>query len=245
MTFTLGEEAVYAAQRCSRELAESVWSAFFYKYLLDVLENGTWREFTTEAFGRSCRFDQLSDFLVHKDGLGWPSLLEVLKMMHLVADCREKLAPEKNAPPGRTLQQWATAAIAALNANGITRLAPVEAHAQQMLSLKSPQFAQACRPSSDNPDIVRVNGSEGGNSAAYLAARLKKAGRDDLLEQIGPGKPHRSMRSAAIEAGIIKPVPTVRLVHDPPKVAAAIAKHFSPDEITSLCEALLSLSSES
>jgi len=37
-------------------------------------------------------------------------------------------------------------------------------------------FAKAGRPAANNPDIVRVNASEGGNSAAYLAARLKKAG---------------------------------------------------------------------
>ena len=51
-------------------------------------------------------------------------------------------------------------------------------------------------------DIVQtsVNGG-GGTSAAYLAARLKKAGRDDLLAQIGPGKEYRSFRAAAIEAG--------------------------------------------
>jgi hypothetical protein len=53
-----------------------------------------------------------------------------------------------------------------------------------MLELENAQFAEDGNPHG-NPDIVRVNASEGGNSAAYLAARRNKAGRDDLLAEIG------------------------------------------------------------
>lgn len=77
-----------------------------------------------------------------------------------------------------------------------------------------------------------------GNSAAYLAARLKKEGREDLLAQVGPGKPYRSIRAAAIEAGIIRPVPTVRLVADHEKVAAAIARHLTHEQLSALVEVL-------
>jgi hypothetical protein len=114
-------------------------------------------------------------------------------------------------------------------------------HAQQMLAMESPQFAEA----GDNqhtlkggPDNVRTNADTGGNSAAYLAARLKKADRDDLLSEIGPGKRFKSVRAAAIEAGIIHPVPTIRLVPDPVKVAAAIRKHLDQQQIASLVEEL-------
>ena len=55
-------------------------------------------------------------------------------------------------------------------------------------------FAEAGRPATDNSDIMRVSDHGNGTNAAYLAARLKKAGRDDLLDQIGPGKKHRSGR---------------------------------------------------
>ena len=90
------------------------------------------------------------------------------------------------------------------------------------------------------PDNIRTSlgAGAGGTSAAYLAARLKKAGRDDLLDQIGPGKEHHSVRSAAIAAGIIKPVPTVRLVADMSKVAAVIHKHLDPQQVASLVEEL-------
>lgn len=131
---------------------------------------------------------------------------------------------------------------------GSSQAMAAQGHAEQMLSLERAQFAQAGdnRHTLAEPslDIVKTTDQgDGGNSAAYLAARLKKAARDDLLAEIGPGKRFRSVRAAAIEAGIVKPVPTVRLVRDPPKVAAAIARHFNRSEVEALCEALLSLHS--
>ena len=74
-------------------------------------------------------------------------------------------------------------------------------------------------------DIIQtsVNGG-GGTSAAYLAARLKKAGRDDLLKQIGPGKQHQSMRSAAIEAGIITLFPSLQLKDPAPTAQKLLVK---------------------
>jgi hypothetical protein len=84
-------------------------------------------------------------------------------------------------------------------------------------------FADAGNPRG-NPDNIRINGSEGGTSAAYLAARLKKANRDDLLKQIGPGKPYKSVRSAAIEAGIIIPFPSLQLKEPVPTAQKLLAK---------------------
>jgi len=85
-----------------------------------------------------------------------------------------------------------------------------------------------------------IKSTDGGTSRSYLLRRIARD-QPELLDQIGPDKPHRSVRAAAIAAGIIKPVPTVRLVDDPPKVAAAIAKHFNRAEIEALCQALLSI----
>ena len=86
--------------------------------------------------------------------------------------------------------------------------------------------------------IVQTTEHGHGNSAAYLAARLKKAGRDDLLEQIGPGKTYPSIRQAAIEAGIVKPVPVVRIT-TPEVIATKLRQYLTPDQITALVEALL------
>lgn len=101
-------------------------------------------------------------------------------------------------------------------------------------------FAEAGRPATGNGDNVtfKANDTAKGNSAAYLAARLKKAGRDDLLEQVGPKKPYRSIRAAAIEAGIIKPVPTVRLVPDPTRAAASIVERMDRSWCVALATAI-------
>jgi hypothetical protein len=103
-----------------------------------------------------------------------------------------------------------------------------EKHAQQMLALEHPQFAQAgnnqhtLKDGRDNVTTRSVN--DGGNSAAYLAARLKKAQRDDLLAETGPGKRFKSVRAAAIEAGIITPFPSLQLKEPAPTAQKLLDK---------------------
>jgi hypothetical protein len=121
--------------------------------------------------------------------------------------------------------------------------AKAQDHAQQMLALKDPQFAERGdnRHTLAEPrrDIITSRSQgDGGTSAAYLAARLKKAQRDDLLEQIGPGKRFRSVRAAAIEAGIIKPVPTIRVTNDMPAVAAKLCQHLNREQRIQLIDLL-------
>ena len=69
---------------------------------------------------------------------------------------------------------------------------------------------------------------------------LRRLARDapEILERVKAGE-FKSARAAAIEAGIIKPVPTVRLVNDLNKVAASIAKHLTNDQRIKLAELLL------
>lgn len=114
------------------------------------------------------------------------------------------------------------------------------ATATRALNLDAP-FARDGIPNS-NLDVAKVTKqSTGGTSVAWLTARLKKIGRDDLLEQIGPGKPYRSTHAAAIEAGIIKqPPPTVYLPDDMEKVAANLRRHLSQAQAIALATALTS-----
>ena len=60
----------------------------------------------------------------------------------------------------------------------------------------------------------------GSNQQAYLLRRLARDA-PDILDRVKSGE-FKSARAAAIEAGIIKPVPTVRLVDDAEKAAASI-----------------------
>ena len=91
----------------------------------------------------------------------------------------------------------------------------------------------------DESRVDNINSTEakGGTSASYLLRRIARD-QPQLLDRIGPGREHRSARAAAIAAGIIKPVPVVRLVDDPVKVAAAIRKHLDPQQVASLVEEL-------
>lgn len=128
------------------------------------------------------------------------------------------------------------------------RASRAEAHAATANTLTG-TFAQAgdnqhTLKDGGDDNVNTMRGSTGlGNSAAYLAARLKKEGREDLLEQVGPDKPYRSIRAAAIEAGIIKPVPTIRLVSDISVIAAKLCQHLTSEQRHALAEALLQQSS--
>jgi hypothetical protein len=116
------------------------------------------------------------------------------------------------------------------------RASRAEAHADAALANER-GFNPPHRPSEKGNNVTLKEIGKG-NSAAYLAARLKKAGRDDLLEQIGPDKEFRSVRAAAIEAGIIKPVPTVRLVADMGVVAGKLCQHLTQQQRIQLIDLL-------
>jgi hypothetical protein len=113
---------------------------------------------------------------------------------------------------------------AVTKADDLANVGKAQAHADAASMLKG--FKPSHRPHADstNGDNITLNDTGKGTSAAYLAARLKKAGRDDLLEQIGPGKQHQSVRSAAIEAGIITPFPSLQLKEPSPTAQKLLAK---------------------
>lgn len=116
--------------------------------------------------------------------------------------------------------------------------AKAQGQAQQMLALESPKFAPPGNPHGNRDNITVRGQGDGGTSAAYLAARLKKAERDDLLAEIGPGKRFRSVRAAAIEAGIVKPVPTIRVTNDMEAVAAKLCQHLTREQRIQLIDLL-------
>ena len=72
---------------------------------------------------------------------------------------------------------------------------------------------------------------------AYLLRRLARDA-PEVLDQIGPDKEFKSARAAAIEAGIIKPVPTVRLVADMAVVAGKLCQHLTLEQRIELIDLL-------
>lgn len=90
--------------------------------------------------------------------------------------------------------------------------------------------AQARENQADNISLKH------GTQAAYLQARLRRDAPEvaDALER---GE-HRSVRAAAIEAGIIKPVPTVRLVADMAVVAGKLCQYLTQQQRIQLIDLL-------
>lgn len=261
MSFSFGVESVYAAQRCSRELSDSVWSVRFYEHLLDVLANDTWRSYPSEAFGRPCQFERLTDFLVSPDGLGWPAVRQVLKMIEIVARCDPPPPPRQNEPTHPPITKWAAGALEALEPH-LTALSaaaetvnPLAGHGvRQTEQQRNPETglfmaAQEAQlqalakhggaPRPEGPprvDSVNSGESKGGNRQTYLLRRLARDA-PDVLERVKAGE-FRSARAAAIEAGIIKPVPTIRVTSDMQAVAAKLCQHLTREQRIQLIDLL-------
>lgn len=110
-------------------------------------------------------------------------------------------------------------------------LAVAAAHAQPLAGHGGDRTAE---PEGEQGSIRTL---KRGETADYLLRRLARD-RPDVLERVKAGE-FPSARAAAIEAGIIRPVPTIRLVDDPAKVAASIRRHLDRDQLLALAQALL------
>ena len=118
---------------------------------------------------------------------------------------------------------------------------------QEMLAnaaAKAQPLAQHGEIGNGRGDESRVADSHS-KSASQLSSDsqeriLRRLARDapEILDRVKAGE-FKSARAAAIEAGIIRPVPTVRLVDDPHKVAATIRRHLSQQQVIELVEALM------
>lgn len=96
----------------------------------------------------------------------------------------------------------------------------------------------------DESRDYNVNSTEqvAGNSQTYLLRRLARDA-PEILERVKAGE-FKSARAAAIAAGIIKPVPTIRLVNDPAKVAAAICSRTDQSKALAIARAIIAAAGE-
>jgi hypothetical protein len=86
-------------------------------------------------------------------------------------------------------------------------------------------------------DVTTSPPDDRGNSQSYLLRRIARD-QPELLDQIGPDKEFHSVRAAAIEAGIIKPVPTVRVTADMAAVASKLCQHLTLEQRIELIDLL-------
>ncbi|MCY4437049.1 MAG: hypothetical protein OXE05_06915 [Chloroflexi bacterium] len=77
----------------------------------------------------------------------------------------------------------------------------------------------------------------GSTGATYLITRISRD-RPDILERMKNGE-FKSVAAAAREAGVLKPRPkSVALLGNPKRVAANIKKHYTPEQVRALKDAL-------
>ena len=109
-------------------------------------------------------------------------------------------------------------------------LADKATQAQPLADHRRPTTKEAANKGSDTTFKDR--------GQAYLLRRLARDA-PEVLDRVKSGE-IKSARAAAIEAGIIKPVPVVRLVDDMEKVAANLRRHLSQAQAIALATALTS-----
>ena len=112
--------------------------------------------------------------------------------------------------------------VAAALADAASRAQPLAAHGANQHS---------------EPDLIIEGPTSYGTGQSYLLRRLARDA-PEVLDQIGPDKEFKSARAAAIEAGIIKPVPTVRLVADMAAVAGKLCQHLTLEQRIELIDLL-------
>jgi hypothetical protein len=202
---------VYGARHGAKSFFEGISDPTFFMSINRILDEGFYREYFDPRLEKTFSFLGLLEFVTDREGLDIADWVPFMKAL--------RAQDEETAPKAL---YWRMVGLD-------ERLDPLIGFS---LSMDSSRFAKV----GDNQHTLKERGSDNvrpslkgqstaqGNSAAYLAARLKKVGRDDLLKQIGPGKQHQSVRSAAIEAGIITPFPSLQLKEPLPTAQKLLTK---------------------
>jgi len=193
---------VFTARRRISDLTSAVYETVFYDAMSLVLSKGEWQSYVDAVNGKTVTFQSMNEFLTHPDGLAVADLGLFQRCIKVVASSTAQVAGTAK----RLLAQLKELGME----DAPFTAEPLAAHGGDH---------------SEQVDIVSL--LQGGNSQAYLLRRIARD-QPELLDQIGEGKPFKSVRAAAIEAGIVKDVPTVRL-SDPAKAAAAIVERMGKE----------------
>lgn len=206
---------VFTARRRLGDLASAVYETVFYDAMDTILNEKLWQSYVDDVNGETLTFDSIDEFLVSPDGLAVRDLGLFQRCMQAVASSPGPIAPLAAKLLKRLRSPDVGMSVA------LPEVTDLPAHGENQHTLGG-----------DN-----VTSTERGNSQSYLLRRLKRDA-PDLLKQLESGE-IKSVRAAAIEAGIVKPVPTIRLVTDLNVVAAKLCQHLTPEQRIALAEAIL------
>lgn len=195
-----------------------------YRDQMGQLDRNKWRELfikrqqyihTEFEHGCECVIDWLAEAEEFHEELGYGSADEMLQK-------------ELEIPP-----DWVRMAAAVLEATGENLSKAEVDHAIELKKHGGDRRSEQAKQ--DQADNISLK--HHGTSAQYIRAKLK-AHHPEIAEQLERGE-FRSARAAAIKAGIVKPVPTIRLVTDLNVVAAKLCQHLTPEQRIALAEAIL------
>ena len=208
---------VFTARRRLDDLAGAVYETVFYDAMNAILDKGLWRSYVHDVTGKTLTFESMDEFLTSEDGLG-------IKDLGLFGRCMDAVSKS----PGATAKLAKDLLSRLKKERGIstwpTDIAELAAHGENRHTLRG-----------DNVTSSR------GNSESYLLRRLKRD-RPELIEKIEAGT-IKSVRAAAIEAGIVKDVPSVPM-NEPAKAAAAILRRTGKDFAAQLAIELANLTAD-
>jgi len=133
--------------------------------------------------------------------------------------------------------EWVRIAVTWLNQEQPTEATPLQLVLEQAKTQPLAAHGEIGNGRKDESRPSDRSSTSYGETQAYLLRRIARD-QPELLDQIGPDKEFRSVRAAAIEAGIIKPVPTIRLVADMAVVASKLRQHLTQQQLLGLINLL-------
>lgn len=195
---------VYAARHGAKSFFEGISDPTFFSTINKILDDGYYREYDDPRHGETFRFESLRDFVVHPEGLDIPDWLPFMKA----------LQAQDEGTAAKTLYRR----MLELD----DRLDPLVGSSEVAQPLaRNGGDRKSQERKQDQPDNVRLISY--GNSREHLLCRIA---RDcpELLSDIGKNKRFKSARAAAIEAGIIKDIPSIQLKDPLPTAQKLLAK---------------------
>lgn len=206
---------VFTARRRLGDLASAVYETVFYDAMDTILNERLWQSYVDDVNGETLTFGSIDEFLISPDGLAIRDLGLFQRCMQAVAN-----SPGPIAPLAAKLLKRLKSPEVGMSA-ALPEVTDLPAHGENQHTLGA-----------DN-----ISSTKHGTSQSYLLRRLKRDA-PELFQQLEAGA-IKSVRAAAVEAGIVKDVPTVRLT-EPEKAAASIVARMGSEWAAHLTAALQS-----
>jgi hypothetical protein len=194
MSFT-----VFSARSIANDLENAVGEKAFYFYMREIIDGKLYEKYKDGVNGEERKFDGLLQFMQHKDGLGIKDFPLFKKCLGAVASSKHKMQDEAN---------WLLIEI--------NKRQEIRALGENQYTDESPKTQATTQGCSDRT-------STRGETSDYLLRRIARD-RPELLDDIGKSKRFKSARAAAIEAGIIKDIPSIQLKDPGPTAQKLLAK---------------------